>query len=184
MHIKKLLGFFLFLTLLFTGCDNKDEINENIVATQKQSNVQTFKLKSTDGTYITVEKEKGNFKFVDFPNKVVLLNFWATWCPPCKAEIPHLNNLVNKYKDDFIVIGVLVEEDKPNNIVTQFMKDYNIQYPISNGTENFYLAQAVGGVSSIPAMFMYNKNGKQVASYVGATPEEILESDINKYKGN
>jgi thioredoxin-like negative regulator of GroEL len=64
------------------------------------------------------------------------------------------------------------------------MKDYNIQYPITNGNENFYIAQAVGGVSSIPAMFMFDKNGKKVASYVGATPEEILDSDIKKYKGN
>jgi thiol-disulfide isomerase/thioredoxin len=184
MHIKKLLGFLLFFSLLLTGCDSKDEINENIVASAKQSNSQTFKLKRTDGTYLTIEKEKDKWVFKDYPNKVVLLNFWATWCPPCKAEIPHLNNLVNKYKNDFIVIGVLVEEDKPNNIVTQFMKDYNIQYPITNGSENFYLAQAIGGVSSIPAMFMYDKNGKKVASYVGATPEEILENDINKYKGN
>jgi hypothetical protein len=83
-----------------------------------------------------------------------------------------------------MVIGVLVEEDKDNPFLNQFIKDFNIQYPITNGTENFRLAKDVGGVSSIPAMYMYDKTGKQVAHYVGATLEEIIESDINKYKGN
>lgn len=184
MNIKKLIGFGLLLVVIFSGCDKKEEINEDIIASTPKSQIRTFNLKKTDGSFITIEYENGKWNFKDFPNKVVLLNFWATWCPPCKAEIPHLNNLVQKYKDEFIVLGVLVEEDKNNEDLISFMKSHQMQYPVTNGQENFYLAQAVGGVSSIPAMFMFDKTGKMVMNYVGAVHEEILESDINKYKGN
>ena len=183
MHIKKLLGVLVLISFFFTACENKDDMSD-IVATSKQSSVKTYKLTQTDGSFLTVEYEKGKWRFKEFPNKVVLLSFWATWCTPCKAEIPHLNNLINKYKDDFIVLGILVEQDKNHDFVNQFIKEHNIQYPVTNGTENFRLAKDVGEVGAIPAMFMYDKTGKQVAHYVGATPEEIIDNDINKYKGN
>lgn len=186
MKIKKILSFLLLFTILFTGCDTKDGIDESIVATQQDIKVQTFKLQQIDGNFITVsyDTQTQKWSFDEYPNKVVLLTFFASWCPPCKAEIPHLNNLVDKYKDEFIVLGISVEQDKDNNFYKDFIKQYKINYPVTNGTQNFYLANAVGGVSSIPAMFMIDKKGKMVRNYVGAVHEEILDNDIKKFKGN
>ncbi|MCK5293794.1 MAG: TlpA family protein disulfide reductase [Arcobacteraceae bacterium] len=188
MKIKKLTILSILTVALFTGCDKKEEINENIVAptakvaqeTTKKSQLPTFHLTTTTGKPITIEVTKKNWVFKEYPNKVILLNFFATWCPPCKAEIPHLNNLQTKYNNDFQVISILVEQDKPNSEANKFIKDNKIIYPITNSKENFKLANAVGGVSSIPAMFMFNKQGFVVQNYVGAVHEEVLESDIKK----
>ena len=185
MKIKKLAILSILALALFTGCDKKeDNISQSVVS--PNANIQqlpTFNLTTTNGKAITVEVTKDGWNFKEYPNKVVLLNFFATWCPPCKAEIPHLNTLQTKYKNDFQVISILVEKDRPNSEIAKFISEYNITYPITNSKENFQLANAVGGVSSIPAMFMFNKNGLVVQNYVGAVHEEILESDIKKALG-
>ena len=184
MQLKNILIFSLLITFIFTGCDKKESIDENVVATVKTQTTKTFKLANMDGTYITVTNNKEDWKFEGLENKIVLLNFFASWCPPCKAEIPHLIKLYEKHKNDFVVLGVSVDQEISKEQMAEFMEQYHINYPVTFGTENFYLANGVGGVSSIPAMFMFDKSGKMVRKYVGAVHEEILESDINKFKGN
>ena len=106
------------------------------------------------------------------------MDFFATWCPPCKATIPHLVSLQEKYKDDFVVIGVLLEQDKPNNQVKSFANSFNINYEVLNNSANFKLAEIMGGVRSIPTMFLYDSKGKLINMYQGAVPQEMMESDI------
>ena len=183
MKFKKSL-FFLFLSLaLITGCDKKESITEDVVAGQQAQKDITLNLKTTADESITVKRTKGVWSFEEYPNKVVLVNFFATWCPPCKAEIPHLINLQNKYKDNFQVLSVVVEQNKPNADMIAFMEQYKINYPITNSEQNFVFAQEVGGVDGIPAMFLFNKKGEMVMQYVGATHEEILDTDIQKHIG-
>jgi len=185
MQIKKLAILSILALSLFTGCNDDKNINEDVVATTKPQVEQlpTFHLKTTTGKDITIEVTKDGWNFKEYPNKAVLLTFFATWCPPCKAEIPHLINLQKKHSKDFQVIAVVVERDKSNKSLNTFIKNHNITYPITNSQENFNLAGAVGGVSSIPAMFLFNKKGLVVQNYVGAVHEEILESDITKAIG-
>lgn len=184
MQLKNILIFSLLITFIFSGCDTKESIDENVVATTKTNTIKTYKLSNMDGSFITVSNNKEDWKFDGFENKVVLVNFFASWCPPCKAEIPHLVKLYKKYKNDFVVLGVSVDQEITKEQMADFIKQYGINYPVTFGTENFYLANGVGGVSSIPSMFMFDKSGKMVRKYVGAVHEEILESDINKFKGN
>jgi len=185
MNIKNLIILGIVTITLLTGCTDKSEdISNSIVETKEEvQKLPTFNLKTTMGKPVTIEVTKKGWVFKEYPNKVVLLNFFATWCPPCKAEIPHLNNLSKKYKDDFVVIAILVEKDKENSEINNFIKNHDIQYPVTNSPANFNLAGAVGGVSSIPAMFMFNKDGLVVKDYVGAVQEEILDSDIKKALG-
>jgi len=185
MNIKLLAFFLILIASVFTACQDKDNINESVVSPTKtvEQKLPTFNLKTTDDQNITIEVTKEGWNFKEYPNKVVLLNFFATWCPPCKAEIPHLNNLLKEYKDDFVVISVLVEENKSNDTIKKFIKEYNIQYPITNSPENFNLASGVGGVDSIPAMFLFNKKGLVYQNYVGAVDEVILSTDIKKAIG-
>jgi thiol-disulfide isomerase/thioredoxin len=188
MNFKSMALSALLIVSLFSGCDNKKEKVEadDVVAHKavQQEDQFSFDLTTTDGKTIKIIPNKEGWKFVGYENKVVLLTFFATWCPPCKAEIPHLVALNEKYKDKFAVIAVVVEQNKPNEQMKQFIAEHHINYPIANSDVNFELANAVGGVSSIPAMFLFNKTGQAVQHYVGAVPEELLESDIKKAFGN
>lgn len=185
MNIKKIVFSVIFLITVFTACEDKESIDESVLSPSTEIKVElpTFKLTSTKGEVITIEVTKDGWIFKDYKNKAILLNFFATWCPPCKVEIPHLNKLSEIYKDDFKVISVLVEKDKSNKFVEDFINKYNIKYPITNSNENFKLASAVGGVSSIPAMFLFNKDGLVYQNYVGAIKEEILNADIKQVLG-
>jgi len=173
--------FMTTLLLLWSGCSSEskksDDKGQSSITSSKNEKVT---LKSIDGKEIIVTPLEKGFSFSGYENKIVLVNFFATWCPPCKAEIPHLNNLQEKYKDNFVIISVLLEENKSNEEIASFMKYNAINYIITNGAENFKFAQNVGGVKNIPLMFLYDKEGKYSTHYVGAIPEEMIDADIKK----
>jgi len=191
MQIKKMTIFTILLLGLLTGCNKKDEtISEEAMVKPKETThkvqeqkLPTFHLTTTQGKEITIKVTKNGWIFPQYKNKVILLTFFATWCPPCKAEIPHLINLQNKYKDQLQVIAIVVEQNKDNEVLKEFIKEHKIIYPVTNSNENFNVASAVGGVSSIPAMFLFTQDGLVANDYVGAVHEEILESDIKKLLG-
>lgn len=167
--------------LLFTGCSSeKKKSEEKVKVTKEEFKNEKITLKDINGKEIIVTSIEKGFQFSGMENKVVLVNFFATWCPPCKAEIPHLNNLQEKYKDKFVIISVLLEENKSNEEIANFAKYNNANFIITNSPENFKFAQSVGGVKNIPLMFLYDKNGKYSTHYVGAIPEEMIDSDIKK----
>ncbi|QIR76933.1 TlpA family protein disulfide reductase [Sulfurospirillum diekertiae] len=176
--------FALFIAssmLFFNGCSSdKKKTEAKSEKVQEEVKNEKIILQDVSGKEIVVTPLEKGFSFSGYENKVVLVNFFATWCPPCKAEIPHLNNLQEKYKDNFVIISVLLEENKSNEEISNFMKYNNIHYIITNGLENFKLAQSVGGVKNIPLMFLYDKEGKYSTHYVGAIPEEMIDADIKK----
>lgn len=189
MQMKFIWFSVLVIFLTFTGCNDKKE-NTPKEETPKEQTIQEktnpeppsdkkiVVLSDTNGTQWKIEQIDDRLVFEGLENRVVLLNFFATWCPPCKAEIPHLINLQNKYKDKFTIISVLLEENKPNEQIQEFIKEYEINYTVTNSAQNFVLADLVGGVQSIPLMLLYDTKGKQVQNYIGAIPEEMLEIDI------
>ena len=179
----------LSFALVFIACSKKDnEKREKTQTTQKQEktlNIQNKKsneitLTTVNGHKITLAKTDKGFKFSNANGKIVLVDFFATWCPPCKAEIPHLNNLQEEYKDKLEIIGVLIEPNKDNNELKDFINSFAINYTITNSPANMDFATAVGGVESIPFMIMYDKNGNYVTHYLGAIPQEMIDSDIQE----
>jgi thiol-disulfide isomerase/thioredoxin len=181
MKFKKIsfLVFFSLMTILYTGCDSKEE-EKQIAQKPKEVVIPKFNLKLNDGKNIKIIANPKGWEFPQYKDKAILLNFFATWCPPCKAEIPHLVELKEKYKDQFEVIAILVEQNKLQDSVDEFIKENNINYPIANGAENFKLINAVGGVPTIPTMFLFNKKGRIINKYVGLVPQEMLDSEIQK----
>ena len=176
----KTLAFLSILTILFfTGCDSKDN-SQNKAQTQQADRVTEFQLETADNQTINITLLNDKILFKDYPNKIVLLNFFATWCPPCKAEIPNLIKLQEDYKNDFVVISVLLEEMKNDEEIKAFMKDFGINYTVTNSSENFDLAKNLGGIKSIPTMFLIEKNGNIFQKYVGIVPYEMMEIDIKK----
>jgi thiol-disulfide isomerase/thioredoxin len=125
-----------------------------------------WELKDLDGELI---------KSSDFLGKVVILDFWATWCPPCKAEIPGFIALQEQYGEQgLVVIGVSLDSQGPA-IVKRFMADLEMNYRVVLG--DVALMQAFGG-TAIPTTVVINRAGNIVARYVGFTPRETFEKEI------
>lgn len=182
-----------FLVLFLSGCDNENVSDANktsdatpttTTSTPSQSQSASasieapFELTLMDDSKMTLQKFDKGFK-VEGNDEAILFNFFATWCPPCKAEIPHLNNLSDKFKGKLKIVSVLME-DKSKDEIDAFMKKFKINFGISYGENNFLFAKALGGVVGIPYMVLYKPNGEYATHYVGLVPEEMLESDINK----
>jgi thiol-disulfide isomerase/thioredoxin len=184
LKIKAL--FLITLSSFFiSGCDSKNEFENAIV--KDQIKIATYNLKSSTDENIQVKREKENFIFQGekYKNKVVLLVFFATWCPPCKAEIPHLVNLQKLYKGKLEIVALNMgnkDGTTTRNInINTFKEENSMNYTVTNEGDNYTLASAVGGVYTIPAMFLLDTTGKIVENYVGVVPEEMLGSDILKY---
>ncbi len=126
-----------------------------------------FTLKDLNGNDLTLS---------DYRGKVVFVNFWATWCPPCRAEIPSFIELVDKYgKDGFEVIGIGVDP-RDFSKVPGFVEQYNINYPVVYATGE--VVTAYGGIESIPTTFVVDRNGRVVEKIVGSRPKSTFESIV------
>lgn len=116
----------------------------------------------------------------DYRGKWVLVNFWATWCPPCLKEIPDLMALHNEHKDkDLVVIGIATDYYNPK-LVTDFAREHRISYPVVLGNDT--IVAQIGRVEGLPMTYMYNPQGKMVAYNVGALTQKAVEGYIRAKK--
>ncbi|OCX42440.1 hypothetical protein A7X81_05000 [Campylobacter ornithocola] len=176
------INFFLavFAMIFFISCssDRESLSNENIDNTSLNQGENTdFTLKFLDGRKMYVKYHEQEFNF-DNTVKAKLFVFFTTWCVPCKAEIPHLNNLNKKYQDNFEVIALFLEENKDQEILA-FTQEEKINFPVAIGENNFVFSKVLN-VSSIPTMVLFNAKGEKVKEYLGIIPEEMLDIDIQK----
>lgn len=108
--------------------------------------------------------------------KVVILDFWATWCPPCRAEIPGFVELQKTYGDQgLVVIGVSMDRAGPV-AVKSFMEQTGMNYPVVMGDET--ISQAFGGIEALPTTFIINREGHLVGRHVGYTDQPEFERAI------
>ena len=122
-----------------------------------------LKAKDVDGNELSLEAYKG---------KVVLLNFWATWCGPCRAEIPSLIRIQQAYKDRLQIIGMDVDDDDPE-LLREFVKEKGINYPVAITSAPVRLAY--GGIAALPTMFIVNQDSKVVQKHVGLLNPALYE---------
>jgi len=126
-----------------------------------------FVLKDLDGNDVKISAHKG---------KVILLNFWATWCGPCKAEIPGFVELQDKYKKDLVVVGFSVDDTADK--ARAFATEYKINYPIMLGLGREDIQDAYGPIWGIPASFLISKDGKVCKKHMGIAPKAVFEKEI------
>ena len=125
-----------------------------------------FSLQDLDGQPLQLANYRG---------KVVLLDFWATWCTPCLGEIPHFVAFQNQYREQGLqVIGISMDDGpKP---VREFYQQFKMNYPVALGTDK--LAEAYGGVLGLPVTFLIGRDGQVAAKYVGEVQMPVLEQEI------
>lgn len=129
-----------------------------------------FKVTDTTGKTHTLSGYKG---------KWVLVNYWATWCPPCLEEIPDLIALHDTKKNNLVVIGIAMDY-KSAKQVTDFADGLLVTYPIVLGTPK--IVSQIGPMQGLPTTYLFNPEGKMVAHQVGALTRESVESFINSKK--
>jgi len=128
-----------------------------------------FTLKDADGKVVHL---------TDYRGKVVLLDFWATWCGPCKIEIPWFMEMQRKNKDKgFEVLGVAMD-DEGWEVVKPFVADLNVNYRIVIGNDS--TAEIYGGVDALPTTFLIDREGKIAAVHVGLASKKEFEDGIEE----
>ncbi len=126
-----------------------------------------FTLPSLDGRTVSLSQFRG---------KVVILDFWASWCPPCKREIPDFIGLQSSYGSRGLqIVGVALDDPAP---VREFASTQGINYPVLFGTDE--TASLYGGISGIPTTFIIDARGTIVGRYEGYQPREVFEQEIHK----
>ncbi len=168
--MKKYLGWvFLagFVALAFGIVWESYAGNEAYTQHSAIQKAHNFELLDLDGNKVRLN---------DYSGKIRIIDFWATWCPPCRAEIPHFISLTKKYPD-IAIIGISLDQGG-SQIVKNFAREYNIQYPLLMG--NIETVRAFGNIQSIPTTFIVDQEGFIIKKYVGYKPESVFDADIQK----
>jgi peroxiredoxin len=148
----------IVIAFLFTAC---------IAQSGKKQKAPNFSLQTQNGKVIELSKLKG---------KVVLVNFWATWCPPCRAEIPDFIEVYNTYKSKgFEIIGIALDEEGWSK-VAPYVKEAKMNYPVVLGSAE--VVQQYGNIESIPTTFIIDKNGYIAGRQVGVLSKTALEQKL------
>lgn len=126
-----------------------------------------FVLPDLDGNQVSLSSFRG---------KVVLLNFWATWCPPCKAEIPGFVELQAQYPDDLVIVGFSV--DDPADKARAFAEEFKINYPVLLGLGRDEVQEAYGPIWGLPTSFLISRDGRICKKHMGLAPKAQFEREI------
>jgi thiol-disulfide isomerase/thioredoxin len=186
--VAKVLAFGLLAVLVAVpgcgrdeGATGEDEAQEGTTQAQESSDVGTeegkmpppFSLPDLDGNEVTL---------ADYEGKVVVLDLWATWCPPCRQEIPFLIELYEEHKNaGLVVVGVGLDEGGAG-VLRPYVEQNGITYPILVGNRD--VGQAYG-LRGIPTTFILDRNGRIASKHVGFAPEigETMREEVARLLG-
>ncbi|HHH37523.1 MAG TPA: TlpA family protein disulfide reductase, partial [Epsilonproteobacteria bacterium] len=205
--MKRVSFFFLLFLLLFLGaCSKKSETEEQIPPSSTAPAIDLpvktaapyvnmapkmpidplpahFLLTNAEGEELNVTLDHDKVTLSAIHKPLVMINLFATWCPPCRAEIPYLTQLQKKHKKELAIIGVLVNDEQNDTQLHTFLKKNKINYFIANAQGNDTLtkqiAKRLGLLENFPnPLSVLYKDGKLYRYYEGAMPIEMMENEI------
>ena len=154
--------------ILFTSHAPKIKAAEDVCESSGKVANLDFTVKDINGKDVALSAFKGS---------VILLDFWATWCPPCKKEIPGFIQLYNTYKSrGLVVLGVSVDDSTPD--VKKFIKQFKMNYPVLIGNDRDDLQQAFAPMPGYPTTFVIARDGRICLHHTGFMPLEQFEEKI------
>ena len=158
------------LALVLAGCSKSLRESEARVKPESgRKKAPNFSLKDANGDTVNL---------ADYRGKVVLVNFWATWCGPCKYEMPWFVEFEQKYKDrDFAVLGVSMDDDGWKS-VRPYITSHKINYRVVIGSE--VVSQQFGDIDSLPTSFILDRQGRIAATHVGLVDKRDYQNEILK----
>ena len=157
------------LALLTAGCVTTTKaVQDDLTPSGKRKVAPAFELKDSEGRAV---------QLADYKGKVVLLNFWATWCGPCKVEIPHFVEFQEKYGSKGLqIVGISVDDTVDK--LTPYVKDMSMNYPVLQGLGHDDVQDAYGPILGIPVSVMISRDGKVCATHTGLTSKDVFEKEI------
>jgi peroxiredoxin len=127
--------------------------------------------------FVLKDKNGVDVHLTDYKGKVVLLNFWATWCGPCKVEIPEFVELYSQYKDrGFVILGVLSQDTPTKDQLQAFLTENKMEYPILYSSEK--LESAFDDLWALPTTFLISRDGAMCAKQLGPAAKEDVERSL------
>ena len=155
--------------VLWTACANHSVKADSVKPEKDRKAAPEFTLKDSNGQTVHLSDYKG---------KVVLLDFWATWCGPCKIEIPWFMEFEQQLKDrGFAVLGVSMDEDGWN-VVKPYIQQYKVNYRILLGNDQ--VGEIYGGVESLPTTFIIDRQGKIASVHIGLSGKDDFKNAITQ----
>jgi peroxiredoxin len=166
---RRSIGILVVAGAMLAGCSSPRSVKAAVKAEKDRNHAPDFSVKDASGA---------SFHLSDYKGKVVLLNFWATWCGPCQIEIPWFMDFENTYKDrNFAVLGVSFDDDGWTS-VKPFIEKKKLNYRIAIGTEE--ISTLYGGLDSLPTTFILDRQGRIAATHVGLVSKSDYQNDILK----
>ena len=177
IRINLLLSLIFFINFIYLDELSPDQIKKIEEVTQDVNKAPDFTLSSIQS--FNNEIIDSSYTLSKMEDKVILINFWATWCGPCRLEIPDFNELYSKYNSrGFEILGVSISDTK--DALLNFLKAYKIDYPVLYGKQNEMqkMLSDYGGIYSIPISILVDKNNQILRVYPGAI---LKQYDPNMY---
>ena len=172
-----ILLFIIFVIFLFIPGKNYTS-STKVVDNSNLSGKNNNQSENLAPNFTLLDTEGNNVSLSDYKGKVVIINFWTTWCGPCRYEIPDLVQLYEKYNQDLIVLGISLDYDGPA-VVPQFEERIGgVNYPLLYGNNN--ISNLYGGVTGVPTTFIIDRNMQVFKKYLGYRSPEVIEKDINE----
>jgi len=192
-HVTKLLGIslVLFSLVLAGGCSQKSDSGEDgtkagpatgtgassglVVGARIGNLAPDFQLKRLAG---------GNLKLSSLRGKIVILDFWDTWCPPCRRALPHLQELSQTYAGDLVVVGVAMGRDGEAK-VRSYIKENGLTFEfVLADAPQYQVMRDFGGIRSIPTTFLLDRDGVIKNIWTGAMPKAEYEKGVRQLLGS
>jgi thiol-disulfide isomerase/thioredoxin len=167
-----LVVLFLCLSLALAGAQTAPQQDDQPVIrfVRNPDPAPELKITTLDGKPLTLASLHG---------KVILLNFWATWCGPCRAEIPDLIALQDRYKDRLQIIGLNVDDEEAD--IKQYADEMHINYPVAMTSNDVRIQY--GGIPALPTSFVLDTEGRVVQKHVGLWNPAVYETEIRSLLG-